>query len=159
MKIKSLFPVVLLVLIAAAVCAQSPQSKQTAATPDPSRIVGVWRAQADGLPFVTLTITNETGSLSGAMLFYLHMRNQGQPATSTPGIPEPLFNPKFDGTTLTFQISHRRAHPPGSLSDPPVSFRLAVTGANQAGLINEREPQRDDASAGSSGLPMARTDY
>lgn len=118
---------------------------------DKASIVGVWRADMDGLPFITLTITNETGSLSGAVLFYLHRRDEGKPLISTPGIPEPLFNPKFDGKTLTFQVSHRRAHPPGSLSDAPVSFRLKLTGADKGELVNQNE--------NSSGLVLVRTDY
>ena len=104
-----------------------------------SPIEGVWRVDMDGLPAVALVITNEGGSLSGAVLFYLHHRDPGQPWTSSPGIPEPLFNPKFDGKTLTFQVSHRRAHPPRTLNDPPVSFRFKLIGANRGELVNENE--------------------
>jgi len=94
----------------------------------------------DGLPFIALLITNENGGLSGAVLFYFHHRDAvGQPWTSTPGLPEPLFNPKFDGKTLTFQVSHRRAHPPRTLNDPPVSFRFKLMGANRGELVNENE--------------------
>jgi hypothetical protein len=156
MKSRSTFLCVLTFLIATAACAQTSGSKDLTAAPESSPIVGVWRAQADGLPFVTLTITNESGSLSGAILFYLHRREEGKPVTSTPGIPEPLFNLNFDGKILTFQVSHRRAHPPRTLSDPPVNFRLKLTGANAAGvsmgnLTNESE--------GSPAFPMVRTDY
>ena len=102
-------------------------------------IVGIWRCQMEGLPAVTLTVTDEGGSLTGAVLFYLHRREAGQPVTATPGVPEPLFNPKFDGKTLTFQVSHRRAHPPGSLNDGPVTFQLKLTGADKGELVNENE--------------------
>lgn len=128
-------------------------------SPDKSAIMGVWRADMDGLPYVTLTVTNETGSLSGAILFYLHRRDKGQPVTSTPGIPEPIFNPEFDGKTLTFQVSHRRAHPPRTLNDPPVSIRMTLTGRDKAGLVNESEAASTDDDAKSSGLPMVRADY
>jgi hypothetical protein len=93
----------------------------------------------EGLPAMTLTVTDEGGSLAGAVLFYLHRREPGQPVTVTPGVPEPLFNPKFDGHTLTFQVSHRRAHPPDSLQDGPVTFRLMLDGAGNAALVNESE--------------------
>ena len=102
-------------------------------------IEGVWRCEMNGLPAVTITVTNEGGSLTGAVLFYLHRRDPGKPETATPGVPEPLFNPKFDGKTLTFQVSHRRAHPPGSLNDGPVNFALKLDGAHQAELVNENE--------------------
>jgi hypothetical protein len=58
-----------------------------------------------------------------------------------------MFNLKFDGHALTFQVSHRRAHPPRTLSDPPVTMRLKLTGANASGQmqselsnLSERSP-------------------
>lgn len=115
-------------------------SSQSTTKHDLSQITGVWRGECDALPCATLTITDETGSLSGAILFYLHMRKTvNDPYTSTPGIPEPVFNPTFDGQTLTFQVSHRRAHPPRTLSDPPVTFQLKLTGSAQGELTNRSE--------------------
>jgi hypothetical protein len=139
MKVRSVFVNVLLAVAAAGACSQSAASRNGAAAPETSAIVGVWRAQMDGLPAITLNVTDETGTLSGAVLFYLHRRDPGQPVTSSPGIPEPLMNPKFDGKTLTFQVSHRRAHP-GSVNTPPVSFRLRIVGPNKGELVNENEP-------------------
>ena len=124
--------------IGAAGFAQSAPSKKGVVAPDDA-VVGVWRAEADGLPFVTLTITNERGSLAGAVLFYLHRREPGQPYTSSPGIPEPLINPKFDGQTLTFGVSHKHANPPKSLNDRALSFSLKLTGPNEGELVSEYE--------------------
>jgi hypothetical protein len=137
-----------LALLALAAIAHSSRLNEAA---DQSPILGVWRAEMDGLPFVTLTLTNENGGLSGAVLFYLHRRDHGKPVTSTPGVPEPLLNPSFDGKTLTFKVSHRRAHPPRSLSDSPVEFRLRLTGGNKAALVN--------ASESASEFVLTRTDY
>jgi hypothetical protein len=100
-------------------------------------ILGIWRCQMEGLPAVTLTVTDEGGTLTGAVLFYLHRRAPGQAVTATPGVPEPLFNPIFDGKALTFQVSHRRAHPPGSLEDAPVTFQVKLDSAGNAQLLNE----------------------
>jgi hypothetical protein len=130
---------------------QTSRPGEATAAPDTASIKGVWRADMGGLPYITVTITNETGSLSGAVLFYFHHRDPGQPWTSTPGLPEPLFNPKFDGKTLTFQVSHRRAHPPRTLNDPPVSFRFKLIGANRGELVNENESPSE--------LVLVRTDY
>jgi hypothetical protein len=117
-------------------------------------IEGVWRAQADGLPYVAMIVTNESGSLCGAVQFYFHRRDAvGQPWTSTPGLPEPLFNPKFDGKTLTFQVSHRRAHPPRTLNDPPVNFHMKLIGPDKAELVNESE-----GGSGSQGV-LTRSEY
>lgn len=123
------------------------------APPENTAIVGVWRGTMDGLPVMTLTVTDEGGSLSGAILFYMIRREEGKPPTSSAGIPEPLLHPKFDGKDLTFQVSHRRAHPPRTLNDPPVSFRLRVTGPERGALTQGEKPPSD------SGLPMVRDKY
>jgi hypothetical protein len=149
--------VVVCIALAMMATAALSQSSGTGTAANTSPIEGVWRAEMDGLPYVTLTVTNESGSSSGAILFYLHRRKAGQPVTSSPGIPEPLINPRFDGTTLTFQVSHRRAHPPRTLNDPPVSFRLTLTGLNKGAMNNVSEPVGDGSA--SSGLPMVRTGY
>jgi len=157
MRSKAILTCVALAMIATAGFAQTNQPVKAA---DPSSIVGVWRADQDGLPFIALTITNESGNLSGAVLFYFHHREAvGQPWTSTPRSPGPIFNPKFDGKTLTFQVSHRYAHPPESLNDPPSNFRLTLTGVDRAGLTNITESRLEGESSASPGLPMTRSDY
>ena len=143
-----------LLLVTAMSFAQSGHAQSSAAQRQNTPIVGVWRAQADGLPFVTLTFTDEGGKLEGAVLFYLHRREPGGKETSTPGIPEPLLNPQFDGRSATFAVSHRRAHPPASLSTPPVHFRMNLADANHASLVNESEP----SEAGPS-VVLVKSDY
>jgi hypothetical protein len=108
----------------------------TVSAPDKGQnvaVVGIWRGELDSLPAVTLNITDEAGPLQGAILFYMIRREEGKPPTSSPGIPEPLFNPRFDGKSLTFQLSHRHAHA-STTSDPPVMFRLDLTGPDEAKL-------------------------
>ena len=127
---------------------------QSSAKANSAPIVGIWRCQMDGLPAVTLNLTDENGNLAGAILFYLHRRDPGQPVTASPGVPEPVFNPTFDGKTLTFQVSHRRAHPPGSLGDPPVTFQLKLNTDGKAALINQ-DARDENAPA----FVFTRTDY
>ena len=97
--------------------------------PDLSRLTGVWRGQMDGMPAVTLVVTDEGGELQGAILFYL------------------------------IEVSHRGAHPPGSLSDPPVSFRLTLTGPNQAEFANESEKGPANESGKGPAFVLVRSDY
>jgi hypothetical protein len=156
MKMRSAFLCILLLSIATAAQSQSESVAAKTATMTYAPILGVWRAEADGLPFITLTITDEGGSLSGAILFYMHRRDEGKPIASTPGIPEPLLNPSFDGKILTFQVSHRHAHPPRTLSDPPVTFRLKLTGTNTAGLFMGELTNQSESS---TGFPLVKTDY
>ena len=139
-------------LLATAMLAGQNESVRIA-QPDPSQLIGVWRGQMDGLPWVSFVVTDEGGSLSAAALFYFHMRKTvNDPWTSTPGLPEPMFGLHFDGKTLDFEVSHRRAHPPRTLHDPPVHFRFTLTGPNTAALVNETEGQ---------GVPLVieRSDY
>ena len=104
-----------------------------------SAITGVWRAQMDGFPALVMTISDEGGDLTGAILFYLLRRDEGQPPRSSPGIPEPLFNLKFDGKVLDFRVSHRRAHGAQTINDPPISFHLKITGPNTGTLVREND--------------------
>jgi hypothetical protein len=100
-----------------------------------SSVTGVWRGKLHNLPEITIVISDEGGNLSGAVLFYLIRRGKGRPPNSTPGDPEPMFNIKLKGNAVDFQVSHRRAHPPGTLHDPPVNFVLKITGKDQGVLI------------------------
>jgi len=94
---------------------------------DNAPVIGIWKAQVNSLPMMTLTIEQENGRLIGAVLFYLIRRNPGAPETASAGAPEPLIDPTFDGKTLSFKVSHRHAHP-GTEHDPPVAFRFDVGG-------------------------------
>jgi hypothetical protein len=107
--------------------------------PDNSAIVGVWTAKMDSLPIVTLTVEEENGKLIGAVLFYLVRRNPNGPPTASPGIPEPLIDPSFDGKTLVFKVSHRHAHP-GTEHDPPVTFGFELVGSNKLKGLNPEGP-------------------
>ncbi len=100
-------------------------------------LTGVWRAQLEGVPALVMTITDEGGELTGAILFYMIRRDPGQPPRSSPGNPEPMFNLKFDGKALDFRVSHLRAHGAKTANDPPVRFRLTVTGRDEARLVRE----------------------
>lgn len=149
MKRRTITLVLALMLIAASAFAQSDPLQ-------PAQFTGVWRGQMDGLPAITLVLTDESGSLSGAVLFYLHKRTSvTDPWTVTPGLPEPLFHLRVQhgdsANALTFQVSHRRAHPPGSLSDPPVTFTLTLTGTGTAQLQNQSER--------APGVALTRSDY
>jgi hypothetical protein len=126
-------------LAVASAFAQSTPS-QPSQQRGPTPFTGVWRGQIGGLPGVTLVLTEEGGSLSGAALFYFQTRKTvNDPWTSAPGLPEPLFHLREEGNTLTFQLSHRRAHPPASFSSPPVAFTLTLSPDGTAQLQNQSE--------------------
>lgn len=132
MRSRSFFWVAGAMAIACALHAQTNGSE---------RLLGIWRGQMETLPAVTLNVTDEGGALNGAVLFYLIKKSftMSEPTTSTPGVPEPLLHPKLDGNSLVFEVSHRRSHPPNTLSDPSVRFRLKPVDADKAELVNESD--------------------
>jgi hypothetical protein len=98
-------------------------------------IIGQWKGTMDGLPAIMLVVEEDDDKLMGAVLFYLIRRDPGAAPSASPGFPEPMIKPTFDGKTLSFKISHRYAHAPRTLNDPPVSFRLQLTGPDKAKLL------------------------
>ena len=105
-----------------------------------SAIIGQWKGTTEGLPAVTLVVEEDDGKLMGAVLFYLIRRNPGAAPSASPGFPGPMIEPRFDGKTLSFKVSHRYAHAPRTLNDPPVSFRLELTGPDKAKLFAPELP-------------------
>ncbi|HET6169318.1 MAG TPA: hypothetical protein VFE01_04010 [Terracidiphilus sp.] len=149
------YPLILFLLatLLVPICANAQNARSTLKTnQNASKFIGVWRGQFDSLPGIDLVIADEGSALHGAILFYLHKRPDTNTSyTSTPGLPEPLLNIHLDGQTLHFQVSHRRAHPPRTLHDQPVTFHLKLTGSDQAELVNDSE--------GAPMLTMKRSDF
>jgi len=109
-----------------------------------SPIAGTWRGSLHDLPAVVLTVKDNGGKLSGTILFYFMYRStEHDPwqVDTKHSISLPLIDPKFDGKTISFQVSHKEAHPPRTLSDPPSSFQMRLTGKGEAELLNLTENQ------------------
>jgi hypothetical protein len=100
--------------------------------------VGVWHGEYRNLTWRTLT--QDSGVVSGAILFYLHRKAPGSAETATAGIPEPLLEPQFDGKTLTLRVSPRHADPPRTLDDPPMMMTMEITDQDHARLVNKEDP-------------------
>jgi hypothetical protein len=112
-------------------------------------IAGQWTGVMEGLPAVKLVVQENDLKLTGAVLFFLIRRDPGAPPTALAGFPEPMLDPSFDGKVLSFKVNHRYAHPPSTLNDPPLSFRLEITGPDKAKLVSPELPP----------LEMAREKY
>ena len=112
-----------------------------------SPVAGTWRGNLHDLPAVVLTVKDGGGKLSGTILFYFQHRNNQHDSWQvdlTHSMALPLIDPRFDGKTIFFQVSHKEAHPPRTLNDPPSSFQMRLTGKGQAELRNlteERSPE------------------
>ena len=102
--------------------------------------VGVWKGSEGELPVVTITIEQWNGKLTGAILFYLIRRESNGTQTASPGVPEPLLDVSRVGNTVTFDVSHRNAHPPRTLNDPPVQFKLQIKDSKSGTLTGPESP-------------------
>jgi hypothetical protein len=102
-----------------------------------SSIAGTWQGKLHNLPAITLTLHETGGKVSGNIVFYF-IRNNGAgfyEDSKSAGAPTELMNTSFDGKTLTFEVSHRNAHPPRTLNDTePVRFQMEITGKDEGQL-------------------------
>ncbi len=105
-----------------------------------NNLSGVWHGEYRDLPWVTVTLTQEGGAFSGAILFYLHRKTPGMAETATAGTPEPLLDPRSNGKTLTFRVRTRHADPPKTLDDPPIVMTMEMIDQDHALLVNKEDP-------------------
>ena len=63
--------------------------------------LGVWSDSLDGLPGVTLTLADDSGEIAGTVVF---CAVNGKPRRVFSIKPHLLLHPKFDGSTLSFQV-------------------------------------------------------
>jgi len=109
-----------------------------------SLVAGTWRGKFNDLPAIVLTVNDDAGKLSGTIVFYFQHRNTERDpwlVDTAHSQPLPLIDPKFDGKTLAFKVSHKEAHPPRTLNDPPSSFEMRLTGKGEAEFRNLTERQ------------------
>ena len=109
-----------------------------------SPVAGTWRGRIYDLPAVVLTVKDDGGKLSGTILFYSLHRNTDHDLWQVDmknSQALPLLNPKFDGKAIFFQVSHKEAHPPRTLNDPPSSFQMRITREGEGELRNLTEEQ------------------
>ena len=109
---------------------------------------GIYAAYRAGQQFAEIYARRSFSGVCGSLTL---RRDEKGTASSSPGIPEPLLNPTFDGKVLTFQVSHCRAHPPRTLTDPPMNFRLTLTGTNKGEFVDKGED--------SPAIQSIRSDY
>jgi hypothetical protein len=115
---------------------------RTSAIGADSLVVGTWRGKLHNLPAVVLIVKDEGGKVSGTILFYfLHRNTEHEPwqVDIKHSMLLPLIDPKFDGKTISFWVSHKEAHPPRTLNDLPSSFVMRLTGKGEAELLNLSE--------------------
>lgn len=128
-------------IAAALFCLPLAQAQQAPATTvSPSAVNGVWRAQADGAPYVTMSLWSDDGELTGAIVFYLHIRRPDGSVSSTEDVPEPLLHPHLEGSSLVFEVRHRSSGRSESQPSAPIPFRMQISDGGHAQLVNLDSP-------------------
>jgi hypothetical protein len=107
---------------------------------DDSPVAGIWKAKLHRQPCVRLTVHNDEGRLSGTIIFYLLVRENG--SWQVKGHDEvELIDPHLENNVLTFDV--RRAAKPGdeTTSQQRMTFHIELTGKNQGIWKNAIEGQ------------------
>jgi hypothetical protein len=101
-----------------------------------SRWVGVWQAEMEGQPSVTLTLSEDTGDLGGTIVLARLMRDQGQTRVVA-AVPHALLQLHAEGNNLSFQVKRR--------DKDPAKFALTLEpdGTAQIHCINCGSPEND----------------
>ena len=102
-------------------------------------IVGVWEGKMNDLPAVELTVRDNNGKLGGTIVFFFQRKDTGTWKVERQN-GEPLSETAFDGKTLSFKISHERAHTDSSPDEPPVSFKFTLSSSEEGELIRLSGP-------------------
>ena len=89
-----------------AITVASPAQSASSATAPRAAWVGVWQGQLEGLPGVTLTLSDDLGMLNGTIVFTL-IKN----GNIAGHVTHLLLRPRVDGNTLSFQVKREGDHP------------------------------------------------
>jgi hypothetical protein len=106
-----------------------------------SQVAGVWTATMHNQPCIKLTVHDSGGQLSGKIIFYLLVLEDG--TWRVKGNDEvALIHPRLENNAFVFEVVHAKKH--GS-TDPAnqelKTFRMELTGRNEGVFKNAIEGQ------------------
>ena len=97
-----------------------------------SRIAGTWTGNLHGLPAIKMTVNESGGKLTGNIIFYFLMLEDG--AWKAKGEADvQMIDPHLEGNTFVFAVPHAKKHGSTDPKDQEIkTFRLQLTGPNEA---------------------------
>lgn len=103
---------------------------------DAPQIVGVWRATIHNQPCIRLTIHDDHGKLSGNIIFYLLVLENG--AWHVKGNDSvPLIHPRIEGNNFVFEVVHAKKHGSTDPADQELkTFRMELAGKDRGFFRN-----------------------
>ena len=106
-----------------------------------SPIAGTWTATMHGLPAIKMTVRSSGGKLSGNIIFYMLMLENGAWNVNGEDATE-MINPRMEGQTFVFEVPHAKKHGSTDPADQEIkTFRLQLVGANEAVFKNAANGQ------------------
>jgi hypothetical protein len=104
--------------------------------PDDSSIVGTWTATMHGLPAIRMTVRISDGKLSGNIIFYMLIFENGAWKVNGEDATE-MIEPRMEDQTFVFEVPHAKKHGSTDPADQEIKiFRLQVVGPNEAVFKN-----------------------
>jgi hypothetical protein len=97
-----------------------------------SPIAGTWTAQLHNQPCIKMTVNDHGGKLSGNIIFYLLMLEDGSWKVKGADTVD-LINPRLEGKKFIFDVQHAKKHGSTDPADQEIkTFRMELTGKNEA---------------------------
>lgn len=104
-----------------------------------SRVAGVWTATLHDQPCIRLTVHDDNGKLSGKIIFYLLMLENGSWQVKGDDQVD-LIHPRIEANTLVFEVVHAKKHGSTDPADQELkAFRMELIGENTAVFRNAIE--------------------
>jgi hypothetical protein len=108
-----------------------------------SAIAGIWTAELHDKPAIKLTVNDDGGKLSGNIIFYFLMLENGSWKVKD-GTPTDLIHPRLEGKTFVFDVPHAKKHGSTNPADQEIkTFRMQLTGKDQAVFKNAADDGSD----------------
>ena len=99
-------------------------------------MVGTWTATMHNLPAIKMTVRNNGGRISGNIIFYMLMLENGAWKVKGDDTTD-MINPRMEGRTFVFEVPHAKKHGSTNPEDQEIkTFRLQLTGPNEAVFKN-----------------------
>lgn len=103
----------------------------------PAAIAGTWEGKFHSLPYITLNVKTDGDKLSGTVVFF-RIVNKGDGEHVDGQVEVPMTEPKFDGTTLVFQIK------PPAPDAKAFGMELKLTSADEGVVTKTHSADEDE---------------
>ena len=108
-----------------------------------SPIVGTWTANVHDLPAVKMMVKQSGGKLSGSIIFYFLIKENGVWRQKGDAPPTEMMNPRLDGDTFSFEVPHAKKHGSTDPADQEIkTMHFHLTAPNE-GVFREADNGSD----------------